>query len=76
MALGPSRKLLRRKRMSIARDNALSTKKGKNAKVGKVMGEFKRGELHSGSDSGPEVTDRKQAIAISLSEAGLSKKKS
>jgi len=38
-------------------------------KIGKVMGEFKRGKLHSGSKHGPKVTSRKQAIAISLSEA-------
>jgi hypothetical protein len=30
--------------------------------------------LHSGSKKGPKVTDRKQAIFIALSEAGLSKK--
>ena len=45
-------------------------------KVGKVMHEFKTGKLHSGSKHGPEVTSRKQAIAIGMSEAGLSKKKS
>jgi hypothetical protein len=39
------------------------------AKVGKVMGEFAAGKLHSGSKKGPEVTSRKQAIAIGLSEA-------
>lgn len=39
------------------------------AKVGKVMGEFKRGELHSGSKQGPLVTNPKQAKAIALSEA-------
>lgn len=38
-------------------------------KVHKVMGEFKRGQLHSGSKSGPRVTKRKQAVAIALSEA-------
>ena len=37
------------------------------AKVGKVMGEFKAGELHSGK-KGPVVTKPKQAIAIALSE--------
>jgi len=37
-------------------------------KVGKVMGEFKRGQLHSGSKTGPVVTKRKQAVAIGLSE--------
>ena len=54
--------------------NKPKTKAGKNAKVGKVMHEWKTGELHSGSKSGPAVTSRKQAIAIGLSEAGLSKK--
>ena len=39
------------------------------AKVGKVMGEYKRGELHSGSKKGPVVKNPKQAIAIALSEA-------
>jgi len=43
------------------------------SKVGKVMHEFKEGELHSGSKKGPIVTDRKQAVAIALSEAGISK---
>lgn len=40
----------------------------KNAKVKRVMGEFKAGTLHSGSAKGPKVTKRKQAIAIALSE--------
>jgi hypothetical protein len=39
------------------------------AKVAKVMGEFKSGDLHSGSKSGPKVTSRKQATAIAMSEA-------
>lgn len=43
------------------------------AKVEVVMKEFKRGTLHSGG--GEKVTNPKQAIAIGLSEAGLSKKK-
>jgi hypothetical protein len=38
-------------------------------KVGTVMHEFKHGTLRSGSDRGPRVTSRKQAIAIGLSEA-------
>ena len=41
-------------------------------KVGKVMGEYKEGTLHSGK-KGPVVKSRKQAIAIALSEAGMSK---
>jgi hypothetical protein len=44
------------------------------AKVGKVMGEYKAGELHSGSKSGPVVKSRKQAVAIAMSEAGKKKK--
>jgi len=50
------------------------TKKAKEAKVGKVMKEYKAGELHSGSKSGPAVKSRKQAIAIAMSEAGMTKK--
>ena len=34
----------------------------------KVLGKFKRGELHSGSKTGKKVTSRKQAVAIMLSE--------
>ena len=37
-------------------------------KVGKALHEMKRGELKSGG-SGKTVTNRKQAIAIGLSEA-------
>lgn len=51
------------------------TKSGKMAKVGKVMKEYKAGELHSGSKTGPAVTNRKQAVAIAMSEAGMTKKK-
>lgn len=40
-------------------------------KVARVMQEFKDGKLKS--SSGETVTDRKQALAIALSEAGLSK---
>lgn len=38
-------------------------------KMRKVMHEYKRGTLHSGSKHGPKVTSRKQAIAIAISEA-------
>ena len=48
------------------------TKKEKQAKIAKVMREFKAGKL-KGSDKKP-VTNRKQAIAIALSEAGMSMK--
>lgn len=33
-----------------------------------VMHKFKHGELHSGSKKGPKVKNRKQAIAIMMSE--------
>lgn len=49
-------------------------KKAKRAKVKKVMGEFKKGNLHSGSKTGPKVKSQRQAVAIALSQAGLSKK--
>lgn len=42
--------------------------KGK-AKIEKVMHEFKEGALHSGSKKGPEVKNRKQAVAIALDTA-------
>lgn len=48
-------------------------KKAAAKKVGKVMGEFKRGTLHSGK-GGPVVKSRRQAVAIAMSEAGMSKK--
>jgi hypothetical protein len=41
-------------------------------KVAKVMREYKKGKLKS--SSGQKVTNPKQAIAIGLSEAGMSKK--
>lgn len=43
-------------------------------KVSKVMREFSRGDLHSGSKHGPKVTSRKQAEAIGFSEARKRKK--
>jgi hypothetical protein len=49
-------------------------------KIAKVMGEYKRGTLHAGINpkgpaKAPMAKSRKQAIAIALSEAGMSKKK-
>ena len=48
----------------------------KTNKVKKVMGEYKRGTLHSGSKKGPKVKSRKQAVAIALSEQRRMKKRS
>jgi hypothetical protein len=52
----------------------------KSSKIAKVMGEFKEGKLRSGINpkgpkKAPMAKSRKQALAIALSEAGMSKKK-
>jgi Family of unknown function (DUF6496) len=49
-------------------------KEAKQNRVKDELHKFKEGTLHSGSKKGPKVTDRKQAIAIALSEAGFSNK--
>ncbi len=51
-------------------------KKAKKKVMKKEMKKFAEHKLHSGSKKGPIVKDRAQAIAIGLSEAGLSRKKS
>jgi hypothetical protein len=56
------------------------TKAAKQAKVAKVMGEYKAGTLHAGvNPKGPKkaplAKSRKQAVAIALSEAGIKKRK-
>ena len=43
-------------------------KAGKD-KIEKTMGEWKKGDLHSGSKQGPKVTSQKQAVAIALNQA-------
>lgn len=48
--------------------------KQQDEKIAKVMHEFKQHKLHSGSKRGPIVTDREQAIAIALSEAGVKRR--
>ena len=55
-------------------------KGGGKSKIAVVMGEYKRGTLNAGVNpkgpaKAPKVKSRKQAIAIALSEAGMSKKK-
>jgi len=50
-------------------------KAAKKKKVAKVMKEFKAGTLNSGSSTGPVVTNRRQAVAIAMSQAKMAKKK-
>ena len=50
-------------------------KAAKKKKVAKVMKEFKSGTLNSGSSTGPVVTNRRQAVAIAMSEAKMAKKR-
>jgi hypothetical protein len=50
-------------------------KAAKKKKVAKVMKEFKSGTLNSGSSTGPVVTNRRQAVAIALSQAKMSNKR-
>jgi hypothetical protein len=57
-----------------------TTKSDKSTKVAKVMREYKEGKLHAGINpkgpkKAPMAKSRKQAIAIALSQAGISKKK-
>lgn len=40
-----------------------------NKKVHKVIKEFEEGKLHSGSKTGPKVSNLRQAVAIGISEA-------
>lgn len=49
-----------------------TTKAGKAKKINKVMSEYERGSLKSGS--GKKVKNKKQAVAIAMSEAGKKKK--
>ena len=48
--------------------------KNPKTKVATVMEEYKHGTLHSGHSKKP-VTNKKQAVAIAMSESGQSKKK-
>ena len=81
---GPTDRLARFLRSRLARKGCQRTmKKTKSRsgtgqlaseKVGKALHEMKRGELKSGG-SGKTVTNRKQAIAIGLSEAREAERK-
>lgn len=51
----------------------MKTKAQKREGMHQVLGEFKRGQLHSGSKTGPVVKNRAQAIAIAMHQTGQSK---
>lgn len=58
----------------------MKKKTAQQAKISKVMKEYKAGNLHAGIDpKGPKkakiVKSKKQAIAIALSQAGVSQRK-
>lgn len=72
MTSGNTGQLTRKKIM------AKETKK-QSAKIAKVLGEFKSGTLHGGVNpkgpkKAPVVKSKKQAVAIALSQAGVSRK--
>ena len=58
--------------MAISRAQLPTTTDRKRKKVSKVMREYKKGKLNIGK-SKKKVKNRRQAIAIALNEAGVSK---
>ena len=58
--------------MTISRGQMSKQTEKQGKKVSKVMREYKKGDLKIGKSKKP-VKKRKQAIAIALSEAGMSK---
>ena len=60
--------------MAISRSQTGKTVSKKEKKISKVMREFKKGKLNIGQ-SKKKVKNRKQAVAIALSEAGVNKKR-
>ena len=56
--------------MAISRSSTSKQLTGsrKNKKIKTVMKEFKKGTLRSGSKTGKKVKNRKQAVAIAMSE--------
>lgn len=75
MMVNVLRNLMGLQNLQFMQGNNMAETKKQKAKVKKVMKEFKKGKLHQASKKGPKVTNPKQAIAIGLSEAGISKKK-
>ena len=60
--------------MAISRSQTGKTVSKKEKKISKVMREYKKCKLNIGK-SKKKVKNRKQALAIALSEAGVKKKR-
>jgi len=60
--------------VAISRSQTGKTVSKKEKKISKVMREFKNKKLNIGK-SNKKVKNKKQAIAIALSEAGVNKKR-
>lgn len=60
---------------SIDPPSQAKTKAGKQRAAAREFHRFGQGKMHSSSANGPVVTNPRQAVAIALSVAGLSKKK-
>ena len=60
--------------MAISRRQLPKTTEQKRKKVSKVMREFKKGKLNIGQ-SKKKVKNRKPALAIALTEAGVKQKR-
>ena len=52
-----------------------ASKDAKQACMDREMGDFKRGQMHSGSKEGRVVKKRSQGVAIAMSTCGLSRNK-
>lgn len=66
--MAPRKKTTRKKATTRKKTSTRKYSRKAGKKVKKVMEEFKSGKLRSGR-SGRKVTNRKQAIAIGISEA-------
>lgn len=73
IALGKPMK--KKKSKLSAYDKKLMKKGRQEDKIADVMEEYKEKKLRAGSKRGPKVKNRKQALAIALSEAGVKRKK-
>ena len=69
-----AKKVMHRKKKH-AKKKVAKKKNVVEKKIKKTLSEFSHGELHSGSKTGPKVTNKAQALAIGYSEGRKAKKK-